>query len=84
MSMFSRYPMNYSVPFQSKPQTATRRLRSPITVPIISDIEKLLLPPDEDFEEPVAGLELGPVDGAVRLGLVSVLRPTGLVESDPP
>ena len=69
--------------FQNKPQTATMRLRSPITVPTISEVEKLL-PPDEDFEEPVTGLELGPVDEEVRLGLLRVLRQTGVVESGSP
>ena len=69
--------------FQNKPQTATMRLRSPITVPTISEVEKLL-PPHEDFEEPVTGLELGLVDEEVRLGLLRVLRPTGVVESDSP
>lgn len=59
------------------------RLGSPITVSIISEVENLL-PPDEDFEEPVTGIELGPVDKEVRLGLLRVLPPTGVVESDSP
>jgi hypothetical protein len=59
------------------------RPKIPITVPTISEVEKLL-PLDEDFEEPVAGLELEPADEEVRLGLLRVLRPSGVVEAEPP
>jgi hypothetical protein len=59
------------------------KLKTPITVPTISGVVNPL-PPDEEFDDPVDGLDVEPRDEEVRLGLLNVLCPTWVVEPDSP